>query len=375
MSSTCDTENYNVSPLSDIYPGAQRPRKGHAKAQGVTSTPRNRPRWVKRKDIRSSTTKVESEPPNGSNADIPNQCESKQALNVSACTLLSTGTSFNPTEEGSLFGCEKGKISQNTGLQGMLVLRTKAVRIMINSGPRAPRYNMLFLISEKTESSQQGLEFLLRLYLKNITIQHTVKLRKINNDQAPNASFQEVEFINPFCTRVQEIVQTRHQCPDPEMYMFALTWKSFTLLSRMEFVDFQIIKKSLPSKKALYGLKQAPRAWTLVQTVCYCARYQARPTQKTSRSIFRADHGGALIHEKSTSGGIQFLGDKLVILFSIHNDDMEILQCLSKHLNDGRSNGGNGNLNPIQMLNLRRHTILKAQDLKTKDFRKSDLSL
>ncbi|GKD06961.1 hypothetical protein Tco_1186646, partial [Tanacetum coccineum] len=26
-----------------------------------------------------------------------------------------------------------------------------------------------------------------------------------NNDQAPNASFQEDEFINPFCTRVQEI--------------------------------------------------------------------------------------------------------------------------------------------------------------------------
>ncbi|GJS09430.1 putative reverse transcriptase domain-containing protein [Tanacetum coccineum] len=37
------------------------------------------------------TTKVESEPPNGSNADIPNQCESEQALNVSAGTLLSTG--------------------------------------------------------------------------------------------------------------------------------------------------------------------------------------------------------------------------------------------------------------------------------------------
>ncbi|GJS02475.1 hypothetical protein Tco_0318983 [Tanacetum coccineum] len=53
-----------------------------------------------RKTFASSTTKVESEPPNGSNADIPNQCESEQALNVSVGTLLSTGTSFNPTEEG-----------------------------------------------------------------------------------------------------------------------------------------------------------------------------------------------------------------------------------------------------------------------------------
>ncbi|GJY66287.1 putative ribonuclease H-like domain-containing protein [Tanacetum coccineum] len=48
-------------------------------------------RWVPTgKTFASSTTKVKSEPPNGSNADIPNQCESEQALNVSACTLLST---------------------------------------------------------------------------------------------------------------------------------------------------------------------------------------------------------------------------------------------------------------------------------------------
>ncbi|GKD74948.1 hypothetical protein Tco_1333230 [Tanacetum coccineum] len=58
-------------------------------------------RWVPTgKTFASSTTKVKSEPPNGSNADIPNQCEREQSLNVSAGTLLSTGTSFIPTEEG-----------------------------------------------------------------------------------------------------------------------------------------------------------------------------------------------------------------------------------------------------------------------------------
>ncbi|GJT70302.1 hypothetical protein Tco_1029588 [Tanacetum coccineum] len=42
-------------------------------------------RWVPTgKTFASSTTKVESEPPNGSHADITNQFESKQALNVSA---------------------------------------------------------------------------------------------------------------------------------------------------------------------------------------------------------------------------------------------------------------------------------------------------
>ncbi|GJY13559.1 hypothetical protein Tco_0382868 [Tanacetum coccineum] len=79
-------------------------------------------RWVPTgKTFASSTTKVESEPPNGSNADIPNQCESEQALNVSAGTLLSTGTSFNPTEEGLRVWLLKRKISQKTGLQGILI--------------------------------------------------------------------------------------------------------------------------------------------------------------------------------------------------------------------------------------------------------------
>ncbi|GJV23052.1 retrovirus-related pol polyprotein from transposon TNT 1-94 [Tanacetum coccineum] len=78
----------------------------------------------------------------------------------------------------------------------------------------------------------------------------------------------------------------------------------------------------------------------LVQAVCYCARYQARPTQKHLKEVKRifkylkgtinmglwylkdsgfeltafsdADHAGCLDTQKSTSRGIQFLGDKLV---------------------------------------------------------------
>ncbi|GKB03687.1 hypothetical protein Tco_0831830 [Tanacetum coccineum] len=78
----------------------------------------------------------------------------------------------------------------------------------------------------------------------------------------------------------------------------------------------------------------------LVQAVCYCARYQARPTQKHLKEVKRifkylkgtinmglwypkdygfeltafsdADHVGCLDTQKITSRGIQFLGDKLV---------------------------------------------------------------
>ncbi|GJU06633.1 retrovirus-related pol polyprotein from transposon TNT 1-94 [Tanacetum coccineum] len=172
------------------------------------------------------------------------------------------------------------------------------------------------------------------------------------------------------------------------------------------FVDPEHLEKVYHLRKALYGLKQAPRAWydelskfliskgftkgqsigtpmatkpkldaklsgepvdqtnyrskigslmyltssrpDIVQVVCYCARYQARPTEKhlkVVKRIFRylrgtihmglwypkgsgfeltafsdADHVGCVDTRKSTSGGIQFLGDKLVRWMSKKQD-------------------------------------------------------
>ncbi|GJU69433.1 retrovirus-related pol polyprotein from transposon TNT 1-94 [Tanacetum coccineum] len=133
-----------------------------------------------------------------------------------------------------------------------------------NSDPVPPRQNVVPL-AEKTDSSQQGLEFLFSPLLEEYYNPTHGLAEENNNDQAPNASFQEDEFINPFCTRVQEIgesssrnidntdvhsfqpqshdyrwtrdhpleqvrgnptmpVQTRRQlATDPEMCMFALT--------------------------------------------------------------------------------------------------------------------------------------------------------
>ncbi|GJQ94909.1 retrovirus-related pol polyprotein from transposon TNT 1-94 [Tanacetum coccineum] len=133
-----------------------------------------------------------------------------------------------------------------------------------NSDPVPPRQNVV-PIAEKTDSSQQGLEFLFSPLLEEYYNPTHGHAEDNNNDQAPNASFQEAEFINPFCTRVQEIgesssrnidytdvhsfppqshdyrwtrdhpleqvrgnptmpVQTRRQlATDPEMCMFALT--------------------------------------------------------------------------------------------------------------------------------------------------------
>ncbi|GJS99129.1 retrovirus-related pol polyprotein from transposon TNT 1-94 [Tanacetum coccineum] len=133
-----------------------------------------------------------------------------------------------------------------------------------NSDPAPPRQNVV-PSAEKTVSSQQGLEFLFSPFLEEYYNPTHGQAEENNNDQAPNASFQEAEFINPFCTRIQEIgesssrnidntdvhsfqpqshdfrwtrdhpleqvrgnpsmpVQTRRQlATDPEMCMFALT--------------------------------------------------------------------------------------------------------------------------------------------------------
>ncbi|GKA94401.1 hypothetical protein Tco_0816439 [Tanacetum coccineum] len=80
-------------------------------------------RWVPtRKIFTSSTTKVGSEPTNGSNDDITNQYECKQTLDVSAGTLnLNAGTSINPKKEGLRVWLLKRLISHKPGLQGILI--------------------------------------------------------------------------------------------------------------------------------------------------------------------------------------------------------------------------------------------------------------
>ncbi|GJU74173.1 retrovirus-related pol polyprotein from transposon TNT 1-94 [Tanacetum coccineum] len=87
--------------------------------------------------------------------------------------------------------------------------------------------------------------------------------------------------------------------------------ESFALVARLEaeevyvaqldgFVDPDHPKKVYRLRKALYGLKQAPRAY--------------------ASSFSDADHVGCVDTRKSTSRGIQFLGDKLVSWMSKKQD-------------------------------------------------------
>ncbi|GJY34385.1 retrovirus-related pol polyprotein from transposon TNT 1-94 [Tanacetum coccineum] len=136
-----------------------------------------------------------------------------------------------------------------------------------------------------------------------------------NNDQAPNASFQEDEFINPFCTWVQEIAKGYAQEEGVDFE------ESFAPVARLEAVrifvahaahksfpiyQMDIIQKSYLLRKALLWIKGKLQEHGL-----------RSPVQKT------ADHCDALILGIALLEGYSALGDKLVRL-----DDKETeLHC------------------------------------------------
>nr|GEZ95542.1 retrovirus-related Pol polyprotein from transposon TNT 1-94 [Tanacetum cinerariifolium] len=115
-------------------------------------------------------------------------------------------------------------------------------------------------------------------------------------------------------------------------------------------------------KKALYGLKQAPRGCrpNLQFAICMRARYQARPTEKhihAVKRIFRyirgtihrglwypkdssvaltafadADHAGCQDTRRSTSGSVQFLGERLISWSSKRQKSAAISSTEAKYI-------------------------------------------
>ncbi|GJS93049.1 retrovirus-related pol polyprotein from transposon TNT 1-94 [Tanacetum coccineum] len=387
--------------------------------------------------------KVESEPTHGSNVDIHHIHGCKRTLGLSA------GTSFN--------GQKQQRIDLNADAlynEKQENLRVWLLKFLISKKP-VPECSSLVLhqMTSDHNRSELGIQDHSNEQSSSKLVPKVVNKYKIrflfsplleeyynpahghaednNNDQAPNASFQEAEFINPFCTRVQEIVarleavfgfsaayaahnSISNLSDGRKMHFLMVTEGEVYVLQPEGFVDPEHPEKSLLLMESLYGLKQAPRAWydelsnflmskgftkkakyaleilkkhnmdnchsigtplatkpkldvdlsgepvdqsdyrskigslmyltssrpDLVQAVCYCARYQARPTQKHLKEVKRifkylkgtiniglwypkdsgfeltafsdADHAGCIDTRKSTSGGIQFLGDKLV---------------------------------------------------------------
>ncbi|GKG05808.1 hypothetical protein Tco_0325894, partial [Tanacetum coccineum] len=75
-----------------------------------------------------------------------------------------------------------------------------------NSDPMPPRQNVV-PSAEKTDSSHQGLEFLFSPLLEEYYNPTYGQAEENNNDQAPNASFQEDEFVTfPYFQVIYDVI-------------------------------------------------------------------------------------------------------------------------------------------------------------------------
>nr|GEU85350.1 retrovirus-related Pol polyprotein from transposon TNT 1-94 [Tanacetum cinerariifolium] len=149
-----------------------------------------------------STTKVDSEPLNGSNADITNQYECEQTLDVSAGTPNLSAVKF-----------KAGSKSYSSSRQDSYI--TTSVRITI-----PPSHNN----AEENNDNKRRL-LLITLQSTSAPSTHTnVHAEENNNDQAEEGEqLQDDDFTNPFCAPAQEEDESSSYNIDPEMCMYALT--------------------------------------------------------------------------------------------------------------------------------------------------------
>ncbi|GJT35266.1 hypothetical protein Tco_0925685 [Tanacetum coccineum] len=177
-------------------------------------------RWIPiGKLLNSCTGKVDSEPAHGSIVDIPHIHACKQTLGLSAETsarMVSQKMSYikwrllkitlqapflnvqmMSDHNSSDLAPQRQEMSVENVSSGLVPQGQKASDYD-NSDPVPPRQNVV-PSAEKTDSSQQGLEFLFSPLLEEYYNPTHGLAEENNNDQAPNASFQEDEFINPFC--------------------------------------------------------------------------------------------------------------------------------------------------------------------------------
>ncbi|GJW01788.1 hypothetical protein Tco_1557039 [Tanacetum coccineum] len=157
-----------------------------------------------------------------SNSPEMRSFQTKQSVNK---TNVSDDTSFN--------GQKQQRIDLNADAlynEKQENIRVWLLKLLISKKP-VPEWP-----PEKTYSSQQGLEFLFSSLLEDYYNPTHGLAEENNNNQAPNASIQQDDFFNPFCTRTIDhpleqvcgnptmTVQTRRQlATDPKMCMFALT--------------------------------------------------------------------------------------------------------------------------------------------------------
>ncbi|GKC74184.1 retrovirus-related pol polyprotein from transposon TNT 1-94 [Tanacetum coccineum] len=276
-------------------------------------------RWVPTgKIFTSSTTKVDSEPTNGSNEDITNQYECEQTLDVSAGTLnLSAGTSFNLKKEALRVWLLKRLISQKPakGYAQEGGMHKKRVLILRN------------LLHQSLAWKQFG--FSLPTFVDPDHPEKVYRLRKAlyGLKQAPRAWYDELLnfLMSKGFTKGLQI----HQSPRG----IFINQSKYTL---------EILKKHGMEKCDTVGTLMATKpkldadlSGKLIDQTDYRSKigslmyltgtinmrlWYPKDSGFELTAFSDADHVGCLNTRKSTFGGIQFLGDKLVSWMSKKQD-------------------------------------------------------
>nr|GEZ70407.1 hypothetical protein [Tanacetum cinerariifolium] len=182
-------------------------------------------RWVPtRRILTSNTTKVDKEPLNGSDADITNQYECEQTLDVSA-------VNFKAGSRRCSFSKQDNYITTSVGI----TIPPSHNNAEENNDADVPSQQELDLLFSPVydEFFNAGSNPLTNIQSTSVPPTHTnVHAKENNNDQAEEGEqLQDDEFTNPFYHPLEQVrgnpsrpVQTRRQlATDPKMCMYALT--------------------------------------------------------------------------------------------------------------------------------------------------------
>ncbi|GJS70691.1 retrovirus-related pol polyprotein from transposon TNT 1-94 [Tanacetum coccineum] len=263
-------------------------------------------RWVPTgKIFTSSTTKVDSEPPNGSKEDITNQCESEQALDVSA------DISENRASRNFDLMIDKWRLLKIT-LQAPLGSQGTKASDYDNSDPVPLRQNVV-PTAEKIDSSSTGHDYRwtrdhpleqvcgnptmpvqtrrqlaidpeMCMFALTVSIVEPKNIKeamadsawieamqdelhqfdRLNNHLTPVARWKLSEFSSPAAHQVFPI----YQMDVKTAFLNGPLKEEVYVLSRKGSL-IQIFRKSNLLRKALYGLKQAPSACKRIEKLMH----------------------------------------------------------------------------------------------------------
>ncbi|GKE38527.1 retrovirus-related pol polyprotein from transposon TNT 1-94 [Tanacetum coccineum] len=186
-------------------------------------------------------------------------------------------------------------------------------------------------------------------------------------------SFTRIEAIRLFLAYAAHKDFTVHQMDVKTAFLNGILKEEVYVAQPPGFVSKQYPDHVYALDKALYGLKQAHRACMIgslmyltlsrpdiMFATCMCARYQANPNEHHVSAVKRivcylkgtinlglwylkdsgfdltaysdADHAGCHLDRKSTSGSVQFLGDKLVFWSSKKQNCVSISTAESEYV-------------------------------------------